>query len=111
MNIVVLQGTLSKEPLERTLPSGANVMSWDVATETEAGRRTVPVQWDEPSKRVCAYSEGDEVIVLGEIRRRFYRAGGSTSASTEVLGAEVAKPSQKATVARMLDRAISVLSS
>lgn len=105
MNIVVLQGTLSAEPIERTLASGKNVMSWDVVTETDFGRSRVPVQWDDPPVRVRDLGEGDEVVVLGHVRQRFFRAGGSTVSRTEVVGAEVAKRSHKATVARILERA------
>lgn len=104
MNIVVLQGTLSSEPTERTLKSGLNVLSWDVATETDEGRLTVPVQWDDPSKRVCQFVEGDAVMVFGVVRRRFFRTGGKTEARTEVVGSQVAKLSQSASVSRMFDR-------
>lgn len=102
MNIVVLQGTLSAEPLERTLPAGRNVMNWDVTTETSEGKQTVPVAWDEPSKAVRAFDAGDSVVVLGSVRRRFFRTGGTTSARTEVLASAVAKPTQKAALARLL---------
>lgn len=110
MNIVVLQGMLSSEPTERTLPSGQNIMNWNVSTETENGRLSVPVQWNEPNKRVCDFVEGDHVVVLGQVRRRFFTAGGATAARTEVLGSEVAKPTQRATVGRILDRARDELS-
>lgn len=110
MNLVVLQGTLSSEPVERTLASGVNVMHWDVVTQTDLGRHTVPVQWNDPSRRVCDYAEGDDVVVLGVVRRRFFTSGGKTEARTEVVGAEVAKPTQKVTVTRVLDRARTVLS-
>ena len=109
MNLVVLQGTLSSEPIERTLASGLNVMSWDVVTETDLGRSTVPVQWNDPSSRVRDLGEGDRVVVIGHVRRRFFRARGQTIARTEVVGAQVAKPSQKVTVSRLLEQARSTL--
>ena len=105
MNIVVLQGTLSSEPVERTLPSGTNIMNWELTTQTEAGKRSVPVQWDDPSGPVLRYGEGDEVVVFGQIRRRFFQAGGATASRTEVVAAAAAKPSQKAAVAKLLQRA------
>lgn len=104
MNIVVLQGTLSKEPMERTLSSGVNVMDWEITTETEAGRRHVPVQWTDASKRVCDFVEGDRVVVLGEVRLRYFRADGRTVARTEVVGGEVAKPTQTVRVQRLFER-------
>jgi len=105
MNVVVLRGTLSSEPVELTLPSGTNIMNWDVTTETSEGKRSVPVQWDEPTKRVRDYGKGDDVVVLGAIRRRFFRSGGTTSARTEVLASSVAKPTQSAAVSRLLTQA------
>lgn len=105
MNIVVLQGTLSSEPTERTLPSGRNVLNWDLTTNTPEGRSSVPVQWDEPSQRVCDFVEGDELVVLGRVRRRFFRSGGATAARTEVLATRVAKRTQTASVGRLLDQA------
>ncbi len=110
MNIVVLQGTLSSEPVERTLASGHNVMNWTVVTETQDGKQTVPVQWDDPNRRVCEFAEGDDVVILGLVRNRFFRAGGNLVRRTEVVGAHVAKPSQRATVGRLLDRVCNELS-
>lgn len=110
MNIVVLQGTLSSEPTERTLAAGRNIMNWDLATETPEGRQSVPVQWNEPSSRVRNFVEGDQVVVLGRVRRRFFRADGATAARTEVLGSHVAKATRRASVGRILDRAIGELS-
>jgi single-strand DNA-binding protein len=105
MNIVVLQGTLSSEPVERTLRSGTNIMNWELTTQTEAGKRTVPVQWDDPSSGVLRFGEGDAVVVFGQIRRRFFQTGGATTSRTEVVAAVAAKPSQKAAVAKLLQRA------
>lgn len=109
MNVVVLQGTLSSEPVEVTLPSGTNIMNWDVTTETSDGKRSVPVQWAEPTKRIRDFGKGDDVVVLGTVRRRFFRSGGSTAARTEVLASLVAKPTQSVAVSRLLERARSNL--
>lgn len=103
MNIVVLQGMLSTEPVERTLPSGENVMNWVVATETEDGRRSVPVQWSDPSARVRDFVEGDVVVVVGLVRSRFFRAGGALVGRTEVVASSVAKPTQRVTVGRLFE--------
>lgn len=105
MNIVVLQGTLSSEPVERTLPSGTTVMNWEVTTLTDAGKRSVPVQWDDPSTAVQKVEAGDEVVVLGTIRRRFFRAGGATASRTEVVASQMAKPTQRAATARLMTTA------
>lgn len=105
MNIVVLQGTLSSQPVERTLSDGRNVMDWVVATETPDGRSKAPVQWDEPNKRIRDFEEGDEVLVVGHVRTRFFRAGGTTVARTEVVASGAARPRQASTVARLVAQA------
>jgi len=107
MNVVVLQGTLSSEPHERTLPSGVNVLNWDVNCAEVPG--SVPVQWDDPPNAALAFDEGDEVVVVGAVRRRFFRAGGVTASRTEVLASRVAKPSQKVAVRRLVDSASELL--
>lgn len=105
MNIVVLRGTLSSEPRERTLPSGTNVMNWEVTTRSDAETRSVPVQWDDPPKAALAFNEGDDVVILGSIRRRFFRAGGATASRTEVVAELAVKPTRKAAVERLVERA------
>lgn len=105
MNIVVLQGTLSSEPVERTLPSGLNIMNWEVTTLVDGKKQSVPVQWDDPPKKALAIGEGDEVVVSGRVRRRFFQAGGVTSSRTEVVAEQVAKPTQRVGVAKLLSEA------
>ena len=68
MNIVVVQGVLSKEPIERTLPSGSTVMDWSVSVAVDGAKQTVPVQWTDPAKSVRRHDKGDSVVVLGAVR-------------------------------------------
>jgi len=105
MNIVVLHGTLSSEPVERTLPSGTNVMNWEVTTVTDGEKRSVPVQWNDPPNKALNIGEGDEVVVYGTIRRRFFQAGGATASRTEVVAHQVAKSTQRVGVSKLLSRA------
>lgn len=105
MNVVVLRGTLSSEPRERTLPSGTNVLNWEVTTRTDAETRSVPVQWTDPPKAALEFDAGEDVVVLGTIRRRFFRAGGATASRTEVVAELAARPNRKAAVAKLLERA------
>jgi hypothetical protein len=46
--------------------------------------------------------EGDAVVVLGYVRRRFFRVAATTQSRTEVVAARVLPASRKATVARAL---------
>ena len=111
MNIVVLRGTLSSEPRERLLPSGTVVTNWEVTTRVEGKAQSVPVQWDTPTAAIRACSEGDEVVVTGRVRRRFFRAGGATASRTEVVASAFARPGQKVALAKLLERAAEQLGS
>ena len=89
MNIAVLSGTLSSAPSSRVLPSGTRLVTLEVSTERDDGSRcSVPVAWfdapDEPP-----FVDGDSVVVVGEVRRRFFRVGSSTQSRTEVLARTV----------------------
>lgn len=110
MNVVVLRGTLTGEPIERTLASGVTVTNWDVESEQSGVVHKVPVQWEDADRRVQAFDQGDAVVVLGVVRRRFFQTGGATAARTEVVGQTAAKPTQKVAVAKLFDQARSLLS-
>lgn len=90
MNVVVLQGTLSREPEVRALPSGSEVVGFEVTTRREGERATtVPVAWTDAPAAVRKLAIGAEVVVTGEVRRRFFRAGGATASRTEVVARSV----------------------
>ena len=92
MNIAVLQGTLSSEPRVTELPSGATVHNYEVTTASGSGERlTVPVAWLDPV-RPPKVRVADEVIVVGVVRRRWFRAAGGTQSRTEVVASVVARP-------------------
>lgn len=111
MNVVVVQGVLKKEPVERTLPAGNTVMDWSVSVEVAGKKWLVPVQWNEPSKAVRRLGQGDAVVVLGAVQQRFFQAGGSLASRTDVVGELVAKPSQRVATRKILDRAREALTS
>jgi single-strand DNA-binding protein len=83
-NIAVIVGTVSRDPDIRELSDGAVVAELDVKVVGEgAPAVTVPVSLlGGPGPGIGA---GAEVIVVGRVRRRFYRAGGATVSRTDVL--------------------------
>jgi single-strand DNA-binding protein len=105
MNVAVVEGILSSAPRERTLPSGSEVVQWEVTIRRDGAASSVPVQWLDPPDRVRRCREGDRVVVLGTIRRRFYRAAGATASRTEVVGERMARPANARSVDRLLDAA------
>ena len=85
MNIVVLRGHLSRPPESRQLPSGAALVTYEVTVGREGARaETVPVVWEAPGAPTDLEPD-TEVVVVGRVRRRFFRAGGSTQSRTEVV--------------------------
>ncbi len=109
-NLAVLVGSLSRAPEVRVLPSGDEVLTLDVTIRSE-GRPTdsVPVAWTGAPAAAGRWSAGDEVLVVGRVRRRFFRAGGVTQSRTEVT-ATVAVPTRRAAAAgKALHAAVEVI--
>ena len=100
MNVVVIRGVVLNAPVERVLGSGEYATSFDVVTESDEGRLTVPVNWVTTVKTLL--QEGEDVMVSGSVRRRFYRAGGSVQSRTEVLAKQVLNMRRKVAVKKSL---------
>jgi len=101
MNVVVIRGVLSREPEVRVLASGSTLVVMDVSTPTDDGVATVPVAWFDPRSEVT-FGAGDEVVALGQVRRRFCRAGSITQSRTELVATEVVRARQRRSVQRLL---------
>jgi len=92
VNIVVLRGHLARPAEERALPSGDRLVGFEVTVDSPEGRReTVPVVWLGAPASASGYDTGHELVVVGRVRRRFFRANGATASRTEVV-AEVVLP-------------------
>jgi single-strand DNA-binding protein len=83
VNVVVLAGTVAADPVERTMPSGDEVTELRLSVP-EAGKRLLPLPvavWHKDvGKRVLKpIAKGDDVLVYGQLVRRFYRSGGRGS--------------------------------
>ncbi len=94
-NLAVLRGIVTSEPKVRKLPSGTVVTNLEVTTRTESLTASVPVVVHE---RDVAVGAGDDVVVIGHVRRRFFRVGGITQSRTEVV-AERVVPARRARTA------------
>lgn len=107
VNVVVLRGVVTSGPVERELPNGDVVTSLDVATQTVEGRLLVPVV---AVDQTVSVDEGDEVVVLGQVRRRFFRAGSGVQSRTEVVAEKVIRASQVARVRKAVSDAAEAVS-
>lgn len=106
MNVVVVGGRLSRPAELRTLESGELVLGLEVTVRSDdRPAETVPVAWTNPPAWAQRLAAADELVVVGRVRRRFFRAGGATQSRTEVVVEGAARPRQRAKVAALIDAA------
>jgi single-strand DNA-binding protein len=106
VNLTILRGHLSRPPEQRELPSGDVVVAYEVTIPGDGDRRaeSVPVTWLGARPGAADLSPDTEVVVIGRVRRRFFRAGGATQSRTEVAADRVI-PARQAAVALRAVRA------
>jgi single-strand DNA-binding protein len=110
LNFVVVAGRLSRAPEVRTLPSGDVLVAYEVTVpRTEGPADSVPVVWFPTARRQPSLDEGDEVVVVGRVRRRFFRSGGTTRSRTEVLADRVVPARARSRATTMVDDAVATL--
>jgi single-strand DNA-binding protein len=111
-NLAVLVGTLTRAPELRTLPSGDTVLALEVTVRGADGpAESVPVAWFEAPGGAATWTAGEEVLVVGRTRRRFFRAGGATQSRTEVVAHRVVPTRRRAAAGRALAAAVAPLAS
>jgi single-strand DNA-binding protein len=112
VNLAVLAGSLLKQAEARLLPDGSTVWELDLAVQP-TGRATaaVPVSWVAPATGAdpAAWTPGEELLVVGAVRRRFYRSGGATVSRTDVLAQAVVTARQRTRVAPLVAEALAPL--
>ena len=107
-NVVVLCGRLSSDPQWRELASGSVLWTLEVTTPSEHGAASVPVALFDPTVEPTCVA-GDEVYVVGEVRRRFFKGASGTQSRTEVVASEVVRASQRAKVRASMERLATVM--
>jgi len=95
VNVVVLAGTIAADPVERRMPSGDEVTELRLSVP-EAGRRLLPLPvaaWhkDVGKRALRGIAKGDDVLVHGQLARRFYRSGAGARSLTEVVATGIKK--------------------
>jgi len=107
VNVVILVGEVTSPPVQRTLQTGEIVSSFDIATRVEEGRISVPIA----CVGECDTTHvGDNVCVVGIVRRRFFRSGAGVTSRTEVLADQVISMRRKANVRKAVSRLLENLS-
>jgi len=108
VNVVVIDGRLSRPPELRVLPSGDEVLALELSvgpagSSAESARHeSVPVSWPAAPAWASGLEAGAQLVVLGRVRRRFFRAGGQTQSRTEVVAEKVVPAGQRRRVAGVL---------
>ncbi|MEX2627127.1 MAG: single-stranded DNA-binding protein [Ilumatobacteraceae bacterium] len=115
-NQVVLRGRLTSAPKVRSLPSGSVLVQLEITTpasdEASSSARSAPVVWFDPPTRSGLGADtpvGTELVVVGHVRRRYFRAAGTTQSRTEVVAEMVVRASRRREVERALARAADAL--
>jgi single-stranded DNA-binding protein len=99
-NVTVLVGTLARPPERRELPSGETVLGLEVNVRVDGGPlETANVAWHGAPAAAERWLDGEQLLVVGRTRRRFFRANGRTESKTEVVAA-VAMPTRRVAAAR-----------
>jgi single-strand DNA-binding protein len=122
MNIVVLVGRLSSTPRLTELPSGDQRWAFELscashpdspvpaaAATGESVTLSVPVAIVTPLAGIERFDTGTELVVAGVVRRRFYRAGGTTQSRTEVVAQSVIEITARRSPERALAMALRAL--
>ncbi len=103
MNIVMIRGELSRPATVRVLASGDRLVAYELTIRTENNRaETVPVVWLGAPASAAERDTGDDVVVIGRVRRRFFTGPGGTQSRTEVVARRVLSARSTASVAKAL---------
>lgn len=110
INVVALVGRLARPASERVLPSGDRLVNLEVTVDRQEGRaESVPVAWFDAPAAAAVLDAGDEVVVVGRVRRRFFQTGGVTLSRTEVVADVVVPRRQTRKVRAALAQAVDAL--
>jgi single-strand DNA-binding protein len=109
VNLAVVRGTVSSPPEVRVLPSEAVLAQLQVSTRLEEETLSMPVAVWNPAAWVQELEPGDEVVLVGRVRRRFFRAGGAPASRVEVEADVVAKARDRRRVQAAVRRANAAL--
>jgi single-strand DNA-binding protein len=95
LNLVVVRGEVSSPPDVRVLPSEAVLVQLQVTTRLESETLSTPIAVWNPAAWVQELEPGTEIVVVGRIRRRFFRAAGATASRVEVEADVVARATDR----------------
>ena len=105
-NVALLIGRLARPAEPRDLPSGDRLVQYEVTIPSETGRaESVPVVWYDAPASAEDYDVDEKVVIVGRVRRRFFRGAGGTQSRTEVVADAVVPARQTKRAAAAVERA------
>ena len=106
-NLTVLVGVLSRDAELRHLPSGDHLVALELTVRPATGpAESVPVAWPGAPESAAGWVAGQELLVTGRVRRRWFRASGSTQSRTEVVADRVVPTRRRAAAGKAVDAAL-----
>jgi single-strand DNA-binding protein len=111
LNVAILRGVCSSPADVRVLPSTQVLAQLQVTTRLDGRAMSVPVAVLDPPAWVEDLDAGDEVVVVGHVRRRFFRATGTTASRVEIEAEIVARARDRRrmrTVRRRIEELVEV---
>jgi single-strand DNA-binding protein len=106
LNLVVVIGSLAKPLQLRSLPTGVSLANFDLLVpRPDQPADTVPVALFATGDHAPEWATGQQLLVIGRVRRRFFRVGGSTQSRTEVVADRVLPLGQTQSVCVALSEA------
>src|SRR5436305_10564316 len=105
-NVAVLSGRRARPAELRDRPSGERLVQYEVTIPSETGRaESVPVVWFDAPAAAEDYDVDEKVVVVGRVRRRFFKGAGGTQSRTEVVADSVVPARQAKRAQAAVDRA------
>ena len=107
MNVCILQGRLTRPPEQRVVGDGRSLVTYELAVDrSEGGAESVPVVWEGAPAVAVDLDVETEVVVVGRVRRRWFRSGGATQSRTEVVAEGVVPRRATKRVAKLVGGAL-----
>ena len=111
MNVCIVRGRLTRPPEHRVVGDGRSLVTYEVAVDRpQGGAESVPVVWDGAPAVAVDLDVEAEVVVVGRVRRRWFRSGGATQSRTEVVAVEVLPARSSKRVAKLVSDALTATS-
>jgi single-strand DNA-binding protein len=109
-NLTILVGVLSRDAELRTLPSGDHLLALELTVRPDGGpAESVPVAWPSAPRSAASWEAGEELLVTGRVRRRWFKAAGSTQSRTEVVATRIVPTRRRASAGKALEAALAGL--